>query len=385
MNKKILFLAHLIITVAISKKLMAQKFEISSRAKNYQKYCGDWMRDVEVIDGKNGKISTITTSKFYANIKDGKICRGHYCPQYGPLNYITKQEFDSSGKQIEKLKFDSLNNFIEGDYFQFDSTGFLKKHRSFIKYDLDWGNKRKLVNKETSELFYYTDLGCVYLINKLNKDEKVIHKKEFSYDDNVEIISASEFRLVKNTNRPKIKMKYLFKESKSMRFAFTKLENGYKISEYWRFLESPLQSDADVFSDTFGSSQLDGDEFSDRISETEYLFKEVIVDTISNKVILLYFDPDKKIMEKSIIDSLDRKIETENKLIEYNYFHFSTVYNVRNEEIKVTSLDKNGNILGKGNKSFRYEYDPKGNWITKIESIDNVPTYIYSREIKYMQ
>lgn len=383
MKKKILFVAHLIITLAISQKLLAQKFEISSRAKNYQKYCGDWMRDVEVIDGKNGKISTITTSKFYANIKDGKICRGDYCPQYGPLNYITKQEFDSSGKQIEKLKFDSLNNFIEGDYFQFDSIGFLKKHRSSVKYDLDWGNKRKLVNTETSEIFYYTDLGCVYLINKLNNDEKVVRKKEFSYDDKDEIKSASEFRLVKNTNRPQIKMKYLFKESHSMRFNFTQLETGYKISEYWRFLESPLQSYADVFSDTFGSSQFDGEELSDSIFKTEFLFKEVIVDTISNKVILLFFDPDKKNMGKSIIDSLDREIDTENIINDYTYSHSSTAYNGRNEEISVTNLDKFGNALKNGNKSFKYEYDKRGNWISKIEYVDNMPVYIYNRQIVY--
>jgi hypothetical protein len=117
----------------------------------------------------------------------------------------------------------------------------------------------------------------------------------------------------------------------------------------------------------------------------ELLFKEIIVDTISNQVIVLCFDSDKKTLFKWIVDSLDREIETENNLNEDNYSHFSTVYNERNEEIKVTNLDKVGNFLKNGNKSFQYEYDPNGNWITKIESIDNVPTYIYHREIEYVQ
>jgi hypothetical protein len=388
MKKKILFKIYLILIAVISQKLLAQTFPVSSKVKIYQKFCDDWMSDIEVIDSKSGKIKTITTSKFYVDIKDGKIVRGDYCSQFGPLEFIVKQEFDSFGRQVEKLRFDSLNNFLNGNYFQYDSRGFLKKSRSFIKYDIDWGNKKKLVNSETIQMFYCDDLGCVYLINTLDIDDKVIRKKEFSYNDKNEIISASVFRKVKNTIRTKVKMNYLFKESQSFRFTLTQLENGYKITKYWRFHEDPLssfQSEGEDFSDTFGSSQLDGDEISDSLFKMELLFKEIIVDTISNQVIVLCFDSDKKTLFKWIVDSLDREIETENNLNEDNYSHFSTVYNERNEEIKVTNLDKVGNFLKNGNKSFQYEYDPNGNWITKIESIDNVPTYIYHREIEYVQ
>jgi hypothetical protein len=388
MKKKILFKIYLILIAVISQKLLAQTFPVSSKVKIYQKFCDDWMSDIEVIDSKSGKIKTITTSKFYVDIKDGKIVRGDYCSQFGPLEFIVKQEFDSFGRQVEKLRFDSLNNFLNGNYFQYDSRGFLKKSRSFIKYDIDWGNKKKLVNSETIQMFYCDDLGCVYLINTLDIDDKVIRKKEFSYNDKNEIISASVFRKVKNTIRTKVKMNYLFKESQSFRFTLTQLENGYKITKYWRFHEDPLssfQSEGEDFSDTFGSSQLDGDEISDSLFKMELLFKEIIVDTISNQVIVLCFDSDKKTLFKWIVDSLGREIETENNLNEDNYSHFSTVYNERNEEIKVTNLDKVGNFLKNGNKSFQYEYDPNGNWITKIESIDNVPTYIYHREIEYVQ
>ncbi len=388
MKKKIVFKIYLILIAVISQKLLAQTFPVSSKVKIYQKFCDDWMSDIEVIDRKSGKIKTITTSKFYVNIKDGKIVRGDYCSQLGPLEFIVKQEFDSFGRQVEKLRFDSLNNFLNGNYFQYDSRGFLKKSRSFIKYDIDWGNKKKLVNSETIQMFYCDDLGCVYLINTLDIDDKVIRKKEFIYNDKNEIISAAVFRKVKNTNRTKVKMNYLFKESQSFRFALTQLENGYKITEYWRFHEDPLssfQSEGEDFSDTFRSSQLDGDEISDSLFKMELLFKEIIVDTISNQVIVICFDTDKKTLFKWIVDSLGREIETENNLNEDNYSHFSTVYNERNEEIKVTNLDKVGNFLKNGNKSFQYEYDPNGNWITKIESIDNVPTYIYHREIEYVQ
>jgi len=388
MKKKIVFKIYLILIAVISQKLLAQTFPVSSKVKIYQKFCDDWMSDIEVIDSKSGKIKTITTSKFYVDIKDGKIVRGDYCSQFGPLEFIVKQEFDSFGRQVEKLRFDSLNNFLNGNYFQYDSRGFLKKSRSFIKYDIDWGNKKKLVNSETSQMFYCDDLGCVYLINILDIDDKVIRKKEFIYNDKNEIISAAVFRKVKNTNRTKVKMNYLFNESQSFRFTLTQLENGYKITEYFRFHEDPLssfQSEGEDFSDTFGSSQLDGDEISDSLFKMELLSKEIIVDTISNQVIVLCFDSDKKTLFKWIVDSLGREIETENNLNEDNYSHFSTVYNERNEEIEVSNLDKSGNFLKNGNKSFQYEYDPNGNWITKIESIDNVPTYVYYREIEYVQ
>jgi hypothetical protein len=38
-----------------------------------------------------------------------------------------------------------------------------------------------------------------------------------------------------------------------------------------------------------------------------------------------------------------------------------------------------------GKISYNYQYDTKGNWLVKICYIDNIPKYIYEREIEYYE
>lgn len=58
-------------------------------------------------------------------------------------------------------------------------------------------------------------------------------------------------------------------------------------------------------------------------------------------------------------------------------------YNDKGNIIEETSFYSSGKVEKK--KTYKYDYDSDGNWLTKIEYHNDIPRYYYEREIGYYQ
>ncbi len=372
MKKSFKIAINVLLTLIVSSDLLSQNNLITPRAAIFQKYftLGSDASKYVVLGKHNGTIVSIKTSKFYIKSLEGKIVRGAYFAEGIFPAIITKQLFDAHGRQIEYLKLDSLDNLIKGDYFYYDSRGNLKKRRTFTKYEFGWEGK-KLINQDESTIYFYNDAGVLYELNELDIDGHVVCKKEFQYNDEFELIDDVTLCLRDNDN-PKIRMKRIFKQTGSNHFTLKNIKDGYIIKQKYSF---DLDRDPDWDTITIPDSSL----------HHEALFRELVVDTVSNLITETYFEPDGEIAFKTKIDSLGRGIwnQVNTSVHMKSYEFYNTSYNDHNDEIKLTYLDKDGKPLNFGVKTFDYKYDENGNWITKTERVDNVPTYLYIREIQY--
>ncbi len=378
MKKTIKIAINVLLTLIVSSDLLSQNNLITPRAAIFQKYftLGSDASEYVVLGKHNGTIVSIKTSKFYIKSHEGKIVRGAYCFNGLSSTMIIKQLFDRYGRQLENLKLDSLNNLIEGDYFQYDSRGYLKKRRTFTKYKYEYafeGRKLKLINNDMSTTFLYNDAGILYVTNDFDIDDRVLCKKVFHYNDEFELIDDVTLCLRDNDNpKTKFRMKRIFKQVGSNHFTLKNIKDGYVIKQKYSFY---LDRDPDWDTITIPDSSL----------HHEVLFRELVVDTVTNLITETYFDSDGEIAYKAKIDSLGRGIwkQVNTSVHMKSYEFYNTSYNDHNDEIKLTYLDENGKPLNFGVKTFDYKYDENGNWITKTERVDNVPTYLYIREIQY--
>ena len=67
----------------------------------------------------------------------------------------------------------------------------------------------------------------------------------------------------------------------------------------------------------------------------------------------------------------------------YLYFRISNsgqIYKKRNE-INVRNFDENGNFVDERN--YKYQYDEKGNWVERIEYVNDFPKVLIEREFIY--
>ncbi len=63
--------------------------------------------------------------------------------------------------------------------------------------------------------------------------------------------------------------------------------------------------------------------------------------------------------------------------------HNYVIFNKRGNRIEGNNYNPDGSLQSK--HTSKYEYDPKGNWIRKIEFKDNSPKSIIEREIEYYE
>lgn len=354
---------------------------------------------------------------------DGKILEKiHYCPDeiartlhkhyfYDDKNNLIKEiedvinvtrtfqyQYDDKGNWIRKTEFcDDEPKFIsEREIIYYDSTEVIKsikedRFHAVKKYvgEIIKGKRKRQFSGGGDTLTIYDMQGNKSEVTWYNSDERVKYKKSFKYD--VENRKINEIGINKFDN-----IDY------SIDFKYD--DNGNLIEEYCsNFNEDSTKDSKTYVYDLWGNRteiciySFYDDTLRHKIENT-YDYKNNIIDsTVYELGIYKYqriykYDQNNFLIEEerinnegNIIEKTTYKYDDKGNQIELENF-FSNEKLVRYYDDKrmvreVKSYNSKGIVERTTN--FHYRYDEKGNWVEKIITIDNIPSYIEEREIEY--
>ena len=280
------------------------------------------------ITNLKGKVKSVKEAPFIAiekfgNIEKGKRERGEFPTWEQDYGFITT--YDNKGNIIEKKCFNSDGSIM-----------------------------KKLT-------FDYNDKGNIIKLN-IYKNENDEYTETYKYDENTNQIEKKCYKSDGSFMR-KISIKYDDKGNKIEEVYEAKGDTSndiYKYDDKGNNIESGFLSNG-TFILEFAYTY---DEIG-KIKEKKCYNNDGILFIVEN----YKYDINSMIIEKIVVENDEKAITT------YKYDFYGNLI----EENSCCTDGKNDNQF------FKYEYDNKGNWISKTIFHNQIPTFIIEREIKYYE